>query len=140
MDRSKRLFIAAVTCFVMVTVALSQSKQTDKKTQPQDDQSIQLQSQLLEIHAVVTDKKGNVIKNLKKEDFEISENNSPQVISFFSSESIPISTTGTEQPSNIGLLPYVVGRITCSSRRPIASRSRLGSTMLPTPAMPKSDV
>ena len=104
MGRSKRLFTAALACLVMVSVAVSQSKQTDKKTQ-QDDPSIQLQSQLLEIHAVVTDKKGNVIKNLKKEDFEIFENNNPQTISFFSTDSIPTSTSGNPAATGQKSLP-----------------------------------
>src|SRR5580765_3526384 len=95
MNRLVRLVPATIACFVMVAVALSQSPQTDKKA---DSQDIQLQSQLLEIHAVVTDKQGHVIKNLKKEDFAVFENNSPQTISFFSTESINDKSTTSGNP------------------------------------------
>src|SRR5215831_18054854 len=100
MNRLIRFFPAAIICFVMAAVALSQSSQTDKKADAQD-QSVQLQSQLLEIHAVVTDKQGHIIKNLKKEDFELLENKNPQEISFFSMEDL---ADKTRIPSNPGVI------------------------------------
>jgi VWFA-related protein len=57
------------------------------KTKPQEvpeAQKIKVQTDLMEVRAVVTDKKGQIIKDLKKEDFELQENDQPQDISFFS--------------------------------------------------------
>src|SRR5882724_4228417 len=99
MDSLKRLFTTAITCFAIVSVALAQTNQGDKKPAGQD-QSIQLQSQLLEIHAVVTDKQGHIIKNLKKEDFTVFENNNPQAINFFSAETVNGNSPGN--PENPG--------------------------------------
>jgi VWFA-related protein len=49
---------------------------------------IRLKTDLIEVRAVVTDRKGRVIDNLKKEDFELLENGRPQEIGFFSLERI----------------------------------------------------
>jgi len=51
-----------------------------------DQDQVQLQSNLIELRAVVTDKQGHLIGNLKKDDFELAENSHPQEISFFSLE------------------------------------------------------
>ncbi len=47
---------------------------------------LKLKTELVSVRAVVTDKNGNVVENLKKEDFEVLENDRPQDISFFSLE------------------------------------------------------
>jgi len=66
------------------------------QSQQKQDQSVQLRSDLIEIHAVVTDKQGRLIKGLKTEDFEVFENKNPQQISFFSAETVSgKSATGT---------------------------------------------
>lgn len=44
---------------------------------------IVVQTELMEVRAVVTDKSGRLIQNLEKEDFELLENGQPQEISFF---------------------------------------------------------
>jgi len=103
MDSLKRLFTTAITCFAIVSVALSQTNQAGKKPDAQD-QSIQLKSQLLEIHAVVTDKQGHTIKNLKKEDFVLSDNRKPQTISTFgienpNSHTVPVVSVSDSAPA-----------------------------------------
>ena len=58
-------------------------------------------TELMEVHAVVTDKKGNLIENLAKEDFELLENGKPQNISFFSVSKIdngPSRPMAPEEP------------------------------------------
>jgi VWFA-related protein len=52
------------------------------------EQAIKLKADLVEIRAVVTDKTGKIIDDLKKEDFELFENDIPQQINFFSVEKI----------------------------------------------------
>ena len=44
----------------------------------------------VEIHAVVTDERGNSIKDLVKEDFEVFEDGKPQTPSVFSLVDLPI--------------------------------------------------
>jgi len=97
MRKSYSVFSMLLIISVFVTGVLSQSAQTQQK--PEQDQSVQLRSDLIEIHAVVTDKQGHTIKDLKKEDFEIFENKNPQKIGFFSAESVSAkSNTGTNNP------------------------------------------
>lgn len=49
-----------------------------------EDQPIRLKTDLVELRAVVTDKKGQLVDNLKREDFEIFDKGKNQNISFFS--------------------------------------------------------
>ena len=44
----------------------------------------------VEIHAVVTDERGNVVKDLVKDDFEVFEDGKPQTASVFSLVDLPI--------------------------------------------------
>lgn len=73
--------VSVLTCLLLIfQTAIAQ------QTKPKDDQAIKLKSELVELRAVVTDKKGQIVDNLAKEDFEILENNKPQTVSFFSIE------------------------------------------------------
>jgi len=49
----------------------------------QNDQAIKIQTELVTIDVVVTDKDGNFVRNLKPEDFKIYEDDAPQKIDFF---------------------------------------------------------
>lgn len=51
----------------------------------QDDRPIKLQADLITIDATVTDKDGNFIRGLKREDFVVYEDNEPQLLEFFES-------------------------------------------------------
>jgi VWFA-related protein len=70
------------------TTQTSQSAQQQKKSYEQE-QTIKLTTDLIEVRAVVTDKNSKLVTNLKQEDFELLENNRPQVVSFFSVTRIP---------------------------------------------------
>ena len=84
----RRLFsvLVLLVCLGMCLFVPAQNNQTKPKSD--QDQSVQLKTELIEIHAVVTDKHGNPIKNLRKEDFELSENKVTQDIGFFTIENI----------------------------------------------------
>lgn len=58
--------------------------QTAKPTPPPDDDVVKISTNLIQLDVTVTDSKGNVIKGLKPEDFEIYENGQRQNISNFS--------------------------------------------------------
>ena len=59
------------------------------------DPGIRLKTDLIEVRAVVTDRKGRLIDNLKKEDFELLENGRAQDIGFFSMERIDAGANNT---------------------------------------------
>src|SRR5437588_568987 len=86
-----RLIILPLLFFCLAGVALPQEPASKKGEQ---DQSVRLKTELVELRAVVTDKKGNPIGDLKKEDFEVLENGVRQEIGFFSVEKI----RGSEAP------------------------------------------
>ncbi len=65
------------------------SSQTQSTAAPQsidedDDDVVRITTNLVQIDAVVTDKKGKLVTDLQTEDFEIYENNKPQPITNFS--------------------------------------------------------
>ncbi|HZS45653.1 MAG TPA: VWA domain-containing protein [Blastocatellia bacterium] len=95
------VFLLICTCYGIIVFAQTSQKQQ----KPEQDQSVQLQTQLIEIRAVVTDKQGHVIKNLKKEDFELLENKNPQEISFFSMEDIADQSRNPSNPRIITSSP-----------------------------------
>jgi VWFA-related protein len=66
---------------------------------PGQDQPIRVKTELIELRAVVTDKRGQPITDLKKEDFELTENGKPQEASFFSVVKIP-GRGEARQPEN----------------------------------------
>ncbi|MGH9752286.1 MAG: VWA domain-containing protein [Blastocatellia bacterium] len=63
----------------------------NRATQDQNnqDQAIRVKTELINLRAVVTDKRGQPITDLRKEDFELMENGKPQEVSFFSLVKIP---------------------------------------------------
>ena len=62
--------------------------------QPQEQQpgyQISVQTNLVNVDAVVTDQDGNLITGLKKENFRIFDNNQPQIVSNFAPTEAPIT-------------------------------------------------
>jgi VWFA-related protein len=60
--------------------ALAQTKAKDAS----DAHQIKVKTELMEVRAVVTDRKGQIVEGLKKDDFEVFEDAKPQEIGFFS--------------------------------------------------------
>jgi VWFA-related protein len=71
-----------------------------QQTKPAE-QAIKLKSELVELRAVVTDKKGMLVDNLTKDDFEILENDKPQSVSFFSVERTRPSRASWDKKADI---------------------------------------
>lgn len=63
-------------------------KQTSSKTSksPQDDNVVRIKTELVTVLVSVTDQKGNLVSNLTKDDFELSENNIAQEVFTVSKE------------------------------------------------------
>src|SRR5258706_9066123 len=67
------------------------AQQSSAKPAEQDD-VIRVTTNLIQVRAVVTDRKGELVDNLKQEDFEVFENDRPQKVSFFNRERVAGST------------------------------------------------
>src|SRR5262245_28411200 len=85
------------------------------------DQPIRVKTELIDLRAVVTDKRGQPITDLRKEDFELMENGKPQELSFFSVVKIPgrgaagqsenpASATATGVPAGVRRVDETPGR------------------------------
>jgi len=77
------LAITLLLCSITDIIALDNALQT-KPTEAPEEQKFEVKTELMEVRAVVTDRDGRIIENLKKEDFELLENDQSQEISFFS--------------------------------------------------------
>jgi VWFA-related protein len=66
-----------------------QGQQGQQGQQRQQDQPIRVKTELINLRAVVTNKQGQPVTDLKQEDFELIENGKPQEVSFFSVVKIP---------------------------------------------------
>src|SRR6185369_15808355 len=75
--RSKALIF--LTIFVLSTAGFSQSG----KQKPGDEQTIRITTELVQLDVVVTDKNGQAVRGLTKNDFELYEGGKKQLISFF---------------------------------------------------------
>ena len=80
---SRRLIVLSLLFASQVGLATTQEPTNKRSDQ---EKSVRLKTELVELRAVVTDKKGNPIADLKKEDFELLENGVRQEIGFFSLE------------------------------------------------------
>ena len=80
-----------LSCLLVLTTSVSAAPQ-DQQKKAEKDWVIELKTILVELRAVVTDSKGNLVQGLKKEDFELSEKGRAQDISSFAEERVgPIS-------------------------------------------------
>ncbi|MBP1624699.1 MAG: hypothetical protein H6Q07_2719, partial [Acidobacteria bacterium] len=85
MDRrhSGWLVIIVLLFGIAVIAATGEGFQT-RPQETAETQKYKVKTELMEVRAVVTDRQNRIVENLKKEDFELLENNQPQTISFFS--------------------------------------------------------
>ncbi len=105
----KRLFF---TLFVSLLFSLSSVAQTPRPsaTPPvADDDVVKISTALIQLDVVVTDKNGNLVTDLKPEDFEVTENGERQPItnlSYFSSQKNTLAG-GNLTANSTGALPTV---------------------------------
>jgi VWFA-related protein len=77
--------------------ALGQNKKT---AQDDDEEVVAVTTELIDVRAVVTDKRGRVVERLTKDDFELTEGGVPQQLAFFSEERIVAGARAVEERSN----------------------------------------
>lgn len=80
--------IKRVALFILSAFCLVVSVSAQDPTQQTSEDVIKIDTALVQVRAVVTDRSGKVVDNLKQDDFEILENGKPQRIGFFSLETI----------------------------------------------------
>ena len=86
----RRVVIVLLTLFVSLDVVGRTQLRAQTGAPQQPGVTFKADVNFVEIHAVVTDQRGNVIKDLAKEDFEVFEDGKPQTPSVFSLVDIPI--------------------------------------------------
>ena len=93
---SLRLLAVLCVCAVSFLVLGPRSNPADGQApRPKELPTFRVQSNLVVVDVTVRDRKGNPIRDLKRSDFKILEDNVPQEIVTFSAESIPVTREET---------------------------------------------
>jgi VWFA-related protein len=100
--RSVLLYSLFFSILLSASVAARQAPQSpDVTSPPQESPVIRSTTHLVQVSVVVTGKKGEPITGLKKEDFTILDESSPQQIAFFSAESPAPAVPKQLLPKNV---------------------------------------
>jgi VWFA-related protein len=92
--------LVAVTLFSLVTSALAQQSNSTQQrpadkpalaASPSGSHGFQITSKLVVLDVVVTDKKGQLVNNLAKDDFQVYEDKVPQTIGAFDVQQSPLT-------------------------------------------------
>jgi VWFA-related protein len=93
---------------VAVALVLASGAQAAQSSSPEppaaqapaghDERVVQLSVELVQVDAVVTDKKGKRVTDLRPEDFEVFEDGRPQQITYFSYVNVPTSSAASGPP------------------------------------------
>jgi len=92
---NRRAFVAACAAFPGAQLLFSQDKPAPAPAQPPTP-TFSADVKVVNVFATVRDKKGQIVKDLKKEDFTLLEDERPQTIRYFSRQS--------DLPLTLGLL------------------------------------
>ncbi len=106
MGRILTMKTLSVLLVALIAISQSQTSWSSGQTQTKNDEQekqLRLRADLVQLRAVVTDKRGQTVGGLKKEDFEILEENRPQEISFFSVEDVSTSPS-SQTPGTVSSL------------------------------------
>ena len=75
--------LVTLSSFTTIQPSSAQSQTKENQT-PQDPATLRIETELVQIDVVVADKQGKLIKDLKREDFQIFEDGKPQTVTHFS--------------------------------------------------------
>ncbi len=100
----KYFLILPVVLFLFSVSIFAQTSNPTPTPAPDDEDVVRISTNLIQLDATVTDKKGNVVTDLKPEDFEIYEDGQKQDITnlSFVSGSVINQLTEAKQASNSG--------------------------------------
>jgi len=124
-----RAFLAALLLFLngSFSVFAQDAPQTPQSQQPQ--YRMQVTSELVLVNVVVRDKKGNLVRDLKKDDFTLLEDGKRQAISTFDFENVDeVATAGAAEATVSGAAPD--GALLRPSDKPAALNARDRRLML----------
>ena len=85
----KRLQFAALIVWLIGSALVTGSAQQSQPPQPQQP-TFRVQVDYVEVDVVVTDRNGKLVRELTKDDFQVSEDGKPQTINTFTFVNIPI--------------------------------------------------
>ena len=85
----KRLQFAALIVLLIGSALVTGSAQQSQPPQPQQP-TFRVQVDYVEVDVVVTDRNGKLVRELTKDDFQVSEDGKPQTINTFTFVNIPI--------------------------------------------------
>ena len=108
----------ALCCFLLAWTLTNQSFATPALAE--QDQTVRLKADLIEVRAVVTDRDDRVIDNLKAEDFELLENGRLQQVSFFSLRKIGSESSAPQASERVEANPKSLPHNPVSSLKPPA--------------------
>lgn len=131
---SKLSCVFLTVLFFAFTIPVLAQTPKPLPTPTEDDDVVKITTKLVQFDAIVTDKNGNQIKDLKAEDFEILQDGKPQTITNFSyvntespAESSPVTTVkngknvvlpppARVRPGNVGrIITFVVDDGNCTA-------------------------
>lgn len=123
---SRRIRRAVITCALTALVclpAIGQESQPPQQTQSQQQEQEPLETLKVDVNVVnvffnAKDKKGLLLPDLKKEDFQLLEEGKPQTIKYFNAE--------TNQPLTLGMLIDTSG----SQQRVLPMEQEVGAQFL----------
>jgi VWFA-related protein len=93
----RRTSLALILIFSLFAYALGQT-QPAAQQQQEDEDVVRITTNLVQVDAVVTDKSGNQVTDLKPEEFEITEDGRPQTVTNFSYIDINPKSAPGQQP------------------------------------------
>ena len=98
MKLKEHLFLFLLSAVFLLTARAQPKPQSNPAPSQSGDQTIRIETQVVQVEVTVTDKQGNVIRDLKREDFELKEDGKPQDIAYFSvgTATRPARWLGTE--------------------------------------------
>jgi VWFA-related protein len=91
-----KYFPSSVFFAIFLLLTVTTFAQTPIVTPPPSDDTLKISTTLIQVDVTVTDKKGNIITDLKPEDFEVYENGKKQDIANFSFISVDSKTVPKE--------------------------------------------
>lgn len=94
----KTSLLALILVFALLAPVLGQNPSPTQDEQSKDEQDVvRITTNLIQVDAVVTDKNGKPVTDLREDDFEIQENGKKQDITNFSF--VPLASAMTEPPA-----------------------------------------
>lgn len=122
MNQRRPVALALMLSLAVVPFLPAQTRPTPSAAQGATDEVVRITTNLVQVDAVVTDKDGKVVTDLKAEDFELREEGRVQPITNF---------------SFIPLEPAAAAAATTTSPKPTTAAAIKRGAPLPPPAMPR---